>query len=137
MKLPRRHILMAVTLLCMVAGMAYASAADHIFITARVREVVRTEADSTRFPVRSTTAQSEEDNRHAADLRDPENLKTGIFYDEKTGSYRFGTKLGDNFLESPFYMTEAEYQRWAMERGIRQYFKKKNADAYKEAGKRN
>ena len=135
MKLPRRHILMAVTLLCMVAGMAYASAADPIFIAARVREVVRTEADSTRFPVRSTTAQSEEDNRHAADLRDPENLKTGIFYDEKTGSYRFGTKLGDNFLESPFYMTEAEYQRWAMERGIRQYFKKKNADAYKEAGK--
>ncbi|MBR1593749.1 MAG: cell surface protein SprA [Alloprevotella sp.] len=115
----------------MAAGATRASAGDNFYYTrAGVADV-----DSTRFPVRPTTPQTQDDKRHSADLRDPENLKTGIFYDEKTGSYRFGTKLGDNFLESPFYMSDAEYQRWAMERGMRQYYKKKNADAYKEAGK--
>ena len=37
------------------------------------------------------------------DLQDPENLKPDTaVYDEKSGYYKVGTKLGDNFLSQPW-----------------------------------
>lgn len=92
--------------------------------------------DSLRFPVKKTTAQTENDSRRTGiDLRDPENLQTGPFYDEKTASYRFGTKLGDNFLEAPFYMSTDEFQAWSIRQSMRDYYQKKNAEAYQTKGK--
>ena len=39
------------------------------------------------------------------DLSDPENLKPEAGeYDEKTGMFRVGAKLGDNFLSAPWLM---------------------------------
>lgn len=93
--------------------------------------------------------------RRTGDLRDPENIKTGIFYDEKTGTYTYGTQLiggqsgaksgeGDNnatasasgaFLYVPFFMAYEDYETWAMEQSMRQYFKKKNAEEVANAGK--
>lgn len=69
------------------------------------------------------------------DLRQPENIKTEVFYDEKTGTYRLGTKIGDNFLDTPFFLTEKEYERWTIRRSLSQYFRDKNAEAYKAGGK--
>ena len=92
--------------------------------------------DSLRYPVKKTTAQDEDNkDRQSIDLRDPENLKTGVYYDEKTGSYRYGTKLGENYLETPFYMTSDEFQTWSIQRSMREYYRKKNAEAYKAKGK--
>lgn len=89
-----------------------------------------------KFRVRTTTAQSEDDDQPlSADLKNPENLKTGVFYDEKTGTYRMGTKLGDYFLEAPFYMTQDEYDRWVTERAMRAYYRDKNAEDFKAKGK--
>lgn len=70
-----------------------------------------------------------------ADLKDPENLRTEVVYDEKTGTYRLGTRLGDNFVESPFYLTPAEYMEWTMQRSMRQYYRTKNAEEFKNKGK--
>ncbi len=89
-----------------------------------------------RFRVKETTAQSENDDRDlSADLKDPENLKTDVFYDEKTGTYRMGTKLGDNFLEAPFLMTKEEYDKWATLRSMRAFYREKNTEEYNAKGK--
>ena len=43
------------------------------------------------------------------DLADPENLKYEVGeYDEKSGYYKVGTKLGDHFLSTPTLMTPEE-----------------------------
>ena len=89
-----------------------------------------------RFGVKKTIMQSEdEDTTLSADLRDPENLKSGVFYDERSGTYRLGTKLGDDFLEAPFFMTQEEYREWSFKRSMNEFFKNKNAEAFKAGGK--
>lgn len=89
-----------------------------------------------RFKVKPTTVQNEKDIQHrSGDLKDPENLKSEVFYDEKTGTYRLGTKLGDSFLEAPFYMSEEDYQKWSAQRSIREFYKNKNAEEFKNKGK--
>ncbi len=89
-----------------------------------------------RFPVKPTTAQTEDDDeKRAADLKDPENLKTGVFYDEKSGTYRMGTKLGEDFLEAPFYMSPEEYRKWQAERSLRAFYREKNAEEFKAKGR--
>ena len=89
-----------------------------------------------RFKVKPTTVQNEKDIQHrSGDLKDPENLKSEVFYDEKTGTYRLGTKLGDSFLEAPFYMSEEDYQKWSTQRSIREFYKNKNAEEFKNKGK--
>lgn len=104
--------------------------------TGRSLEATALPPDSLRFPVRKTTVQREEDESSSStDLRDPENLKTGIYYDEATGTYRYGTKLGDTFLEAPFAMTAKEYQAWSLQRSMRAYYKQKNAEEFKAKGK--
>lgn len=89
-----------------------------------------------RYPVRPTTVQREDGTRpHPADLKDPENLKTEVFYDEASGTYRLGTKLGENYLEAPFYMSAEEYRAWSDRRTIAAYFRKKNADDFAQKDK--
>ncbi len=99
-------------------------------------QAVREDSVQPRFRVRRTTVQDEKDaDKSPADLKDPENLKTDVYYDEKTGTYRLGTKLGDDFLEAPFYMTEEEYRKWSAERSVRAYYRAKNAEEFETKGK--
>lgn len=88
-----------------------------------------------RYTVRPTTIQSQDEKEPTADLKNPENLKTDVYYDEETGTYRIGTKLGENFLETPFYMTPQEYQEWATNRTMREFFRTKNKEAFEAKGK--
>ena len=47
-----------------------------------------------RYSVRKTTAQDTKDlEQKTADLKDPDNLKTEVSYDEKDGTYTVGTTL--------------------------------------------
>ena len=71
----------------------------------------------------------------AIDLRDPENLKVEAEYDEQSGGYRYGTKLGDEYLETPFALTWDEYQDLMMRRSIAAYYRSKNAEDFKQKGK--
>lgn len=88
-----------------------------------------------RYSVRKTTLQSADEKEPSADLRNPENLSTDVFYDEATGTYRLGTKLGDNFLETPFYLTPEEYEDWSLRRNMRQFFRSKNQEDFEAKGK--
>ena len=87
----------------------------------RVRKTVPlTLADTARGPV---------------DLRDPENLRTGGTYDEQTGGFYWGTKLGDEYVEAPFSLSWNEYQNLMMRRSMAAYYRNKNAQEFKEKGK--
>ena len=89
-----------------------------------------------RFKVRPTSVQREEDvETKAADLKEPENIKTQVYYDEKTHTYRIGTKLGEEYLDTPFYMSEKEYQEWSTRRSIANFFREKNAEEFTAKGK--
>lgn len=73
--------------------------------------------------------------RGIVDLRDPENLKTEGEYDDNTGGYFLGTKLGDEYIETPFSMTWQEYQILMMKRSIANYYRVKNTEEFKAKGK--
>ena len=89
-----------------------------------------------RFPVKHTTSPYlDENEKETMDLRDPENLKTQAVYDEELGVYKFGTQLGNYFLEAPYHLTPQEYMDWTMKRSMNAYYRQKNAEAFEEAGK--
>ena len=95
----------------------------------------RSDSVKPRYSVRRTTLQSADEKAPTADLRNPENLRTDVFYDEATGTYRLGTKLGDDFLETPFRMTPEEYGDWSLRRNMRQFFRDKNREDFEAKGK--
>ncbi|MBR3372922.1 MAG: cell surface protein SprA, partial [Bacteroidaceae bacterium] len=93
--------------------------------------------DSTRYGVKKTAPVSQKDlDTRMADLQDAENAKTEAVYDELTGGYKLGTKIGDSYLNAPFLMTKDEYERWSLRRSMAAYFNRKNQDAFEEAGKK-
>ena len=93
-------------------------------------------ADTVRFPVRRTVQPSiYSKTSSTTDLKDPENLKTGVFYDENTGTYLFGTKLGDNWISTPLMMTEEDVNNSFIRQSFRDYFRKKNAEEAQNKGK--
>ena len=88
------------------------------------------------FTVRPTaSANPSSDDRHSGDLKDPENLTTGLFYDEVTGLYKYGTKVGDRFVFSPIFMGTDEVMREGIRRSMMDYFRKRNNDEYRSQGK--
>lgn len=145
MKPNLRKILLVVAVLMLIVSAAASALSSQIRTSAAAvpsvadREqvqAVREDSVQPRFRVRRTTVQDEKDaDKSPADLKDPENLKTDVYYDEKTGTYRLGTKLGDDFLEAPFYMTEEEYRKWSAERSVRAYYRAKNAEEFETKGK--
>ena len=73
--------------------------------------------------------------RGPIDLKDPENLKNEAEYDEQTGGFYYGTKLGDEFLDTPFSFSWEEYQRLMQKRSMAAYYRNKNAAAFEAKGK--
>ena len=70
------------------------------------------------------------------DLKDPDNLKPDTaVYDEKSGLYKVGTRLGDNFLSQPWMMTPDEYLKWSEQKSFRDYFKVRNDSLFTTKGK--
>lgn len=93
--------------------------------------------DSTRYGVKKTAPVTQKDlDAKMIDLQDAENAKTEPTYNEATDTYVLGTKMGDSYLNAPFFMTRDEYQRWSMRRSMSAYFNRKNQDAFEEAGKK-
>ena len=85
-----------------------------------------------RFPVSKTTTEEYLDllKKSPADLKDPENIKTTIEYDIKTGTYIVRTKLGDMELGTPMTLTPEEYQDYSMQQSLQSYFREKNTEDF-------
>lgn len=80
--------------------------------------------------------QDERPEDYSFDLADPENLKYEVGeYDEKSGMYKVGTKLSDNFLSTPWLMSPEEYMEWTERKSIEAYFKQRNDSMFVSKGK--
>ncbi len=85
---------------------------------------------------RSDYTNDERPDNYPFDLADPENLKPEAGdYDEKSGYYRVGSKLGDNFLSAPYLMTPEEYIKWTERQSITNYFRERNDSLFVRKGK--
>ena len=88
------------------------------------------------FKVRPTSSSNTKDDKpHSGDLKDPDNLATGLFYDEATGLYKYGTKVGDHFVFAPIYMGTDEVMREGIRRSMLDYFRNRNKEEYRSQGK--
>lgn len=88
------------------------------------------------FKVRPTSSSNTKDDKpHSGDLKDPDNLATGLFYDEATGLYKYGTKVGNQFVYSPIYMGTDEVMREGIRRSMLDYFRNRNKEEYRSQGK--
>ncbi|MDR2533627.1 MAG: cell surface protein SprA [Tannerellaceae bacterium] len=70
------------------------------------------------------------------DLKTPENVKTTVEYDIKSGNYIFRTRIGDLDIGTPLMLTPDEYRNYDMQQSLRSYFRKKNQEEFEaETGK--
>ncbi|MDD4514806.1 cell surface protein SprA [Massilibacteroides sp.] len=91
-----------------------------------------------RYPVTKTIPEEYNDLKNQAplDLKNPDNIKTTIEYDLKSGTYIVRTRLGDMELGTPMTLTPEEYQNYSMQESLRSYFRQRNEEEFrKEAEK--
>ena len=89
-----------------------------------------------RWKIQRTLPITVEDlDQGAADLRRPENLKQEVVYNDTLNYYIVGSKIGDNYLNTPIWMTPDEYRAWSERKAFDQFFRKKNDEIYQAKGK--
>ncbi|MDE6371392.1 MAG: cell surface protein SprA, partial [Duncaniella sp.] len=84
------------------------------------------------FPVRQTVPQSYEDfmeREFGADLSQPSNITTYTEYDPQMGCYVVHTRVGEQDIVTPFFLSPEEYNKWQNKLSMREYFKGRNAEA--------
>ena len=60
------------------------------------------------------------------DNKQPDNIKTVVEFDDKTGNYVIRTRVGETDITTPFSMTSAEYLRYSAQNEMQSYWKEKN-----------
>ncbi len=71
----------------------------------------------------------------ALDLRFPENIRQQVEYNDSTGMYVIGSKIGDSYINAPVLMSPDEYRSWSEKRELREFFRKKDAENVAAKGK--
>ena len=89
----------------------------------------------TRYPVAKTIPQNYEDLKKESpiDLKTPDNVKTTIEYDIKTGTYVVHTRLGDTDLTTPMSLTPEQYQDYSLQKSIQDYYRQKNEEEFQKS----
>ncbi|HLP06276.1 MAG TPA: cell surface protein SprA [Paludibacter sp.] len=65
------------------------------------------------------------------DAPKPDNVKSVVEYDTKSGNYILRTFVGENEIATPFLMTEQEYRNFSAKQELMQYWKEKNSKGEK------
>ena len=88
-----------------------------------------------RYPVAKTTTEDYEDliQKSPMDLREPDNLKTTVEYDVKTGAYVVRTMMGNMILSTPLKLTPKEYQDYTFQQSVQDYYREKNDEEFRKA----
>ena len=84
------------------------------------------------FPVQQTVPQRYEDimeREFSADLTNPSNVTTVTEYDPQLGCYVIRTRLGEQDIVTPFYLTPEQYNEWQNRQSMRNYFRMRNSEA--------
>ena len=84
---------------------------------------------------RTTPIETADLDSSAVDLRFPENVKQQVEYNDSTGMYLIGSKVGDTYLNAPVLMTPDEYRRWSERRELHRFFRDKDAQNVAAKGK--
>ena len=106
------------------------------FIDASTPDVAVEDTLTVRKVKKTDYPTGERPEDYAFDLKDPENLQPEAGeYDEKSGLYKVGSKLGDNFLSAPWLMTPEEYLKWTERKSIDAYFRQRNDSLFVSKGK--
>ncbi|WP_456087180.1 T9SS outer membrane translocon Sov/SprA [Parabacteroides sp.] len=89
----------------------------------------------TRFPVAKTVPEEYRDltKQSPADLKTPDNVKSVVEYDIRTGTYVVRTKLGDADLTTPISLTPEEYQDYSFQKSVQSYYRRKNEEEFQKA----
>ena len=89
----------------------------------------------TRFPVAKTVPEEYQDltKQSPADLKTPDNVKSVVEYDIRTGTYVVRTKLGDADLTTPISLTPEEYQDYSFQKSVQSYYRQKNEEEFQKA----
>ena len=74
-------------------------------------------------------------DRNATDLNLPDNIKQEIVYNDTLNRYYIGSKMGESYLSTPIAMTPEEYRKWSEKKEMARFFRNKNDEIKKEAGK--
>jgi len=70
----------------------------------------------------------------AIDLKNPENIRQTVEYDDSADVYYVGAKMGDSYLNAPLLMTPQEYAKWTEKRALRDFFRQKDVENVKTKG---
>ena len=89
-----------------------------------------------RVDVSKTSPLNENDiKKRPFDLTTPKNMKDEAEFDENTGGYKLGMKIGDSYLNTPVLLTRDEYMRWSLKQSMRKYYASKNDELFQNEGK--
>ena len=85
------------------------------------------------FPIKKFTQNTYDDlnTKYPMDAPKPNNVKSVVEYDSKTGNYVLRTLVGESEIATPFLMTEQEYRNYSAKKDLQQYWKEKNTKSEK------
>lgn len=91
-----------------------------------------------RYSVKKTTVESYDDLDPVtpADLETPENVKSVVEYDTKTGCYVIRTKVSGMEITTPFMLTPKEYSDYSLRKSMQAYYHEKNNENVGEGKKK-
>lgn len=81
-----------------------------------------------KFPLKKYVQDNADDLKtvYPMDNKQPDNIKSVVEYDAKTGNYIFKTYVGDMEIATPYMMTEKEYRDYSARKEMQTYWNEKN-----------
>jgi len=112
-------------------GVLNTTPAGNLFVQDPQPEVPDAQEKPPVFPIKKTTHASFPDiqTRLPLDAPQPENVKTTVEYDLRSGSYVMRTKVGETEITTPFTMSDKEYYNFSARNELADYWKELNAKA--------
>lgn len=120
-----------VLLLGTAFGVLNTTPAGNLFVQDTQPQTPDTKETVPVFPIKKTahTTVSDLQTRLPLDAPLPENVKTTVEYDLRSGSYVMRTKVGDTEITTPFSMNDKEYYEFSARNELAEYWKELNTKA--------
>ena len=110
-----------------VAGTQH-SAADSSLAQAPQSPADTAQPTKPKFSVKPLTQNTYEElnTKYPMDAPRPDNVKSVVEYDTKSGNYILRILAGNNEIATPFLMTDQEYRNYSAQKEMQSYWKEKN-----------
>lgn len=126
--------ILLVILTILVVGLAFAGIRTEMEVVALPPvDELENKSDTTAFKINRIVHDNYEDlsKKPAMNAPVPDNIKTTVEFDTKTGQYVMRTKAGDMEIATPFMMDEKEYFKFSGKQEMTSYWKEINSKAQK------